>query len=133
MSRAISEQIGNNQSVRFLENENITKFLPDVDLLVADMSSLIAEYVALDRPIITFTMGSKKGRRHVSEIEQDLKAISERVETFDQLIEVLPDVINHPEKRSSERKRLASKWLDNPDGRAAERVAANLRSLLDNR
>ncbi len=53
--------IKNTENVFFINEKDLTKYLLAADIMIGDTSSVIAEFNALDKPVITFRI-EKKGR-----------------------------------------------------------------------
>lgn len=64
MDREIIEQIKNERSaqIRFIDTYDITPFLHVADLLISDTSSVVYEFMALDKPIITYRTQSREDK-----------------------------------------------------------------------
>ena len=111
----------NNPHVHFIETRDILPYLMISDVMVADMSSIIAEFCALDKPLITFKI--YEGKRISPEIISMLEKISFRVDTFEQVVEALKKAVTNPNKHTNQRKKYNKIMFDTLDGRAGERIA----------
>lgn len=111
----------NNPSVHFIETREVLPYLMISDVMVADMSSIIAEFCALDKPLVTFKI--YEGKRISREIVTMLEKISYRVDSFDQVVQALKKAITNPNKHAQQRKKFNKIMFDTLDGRAGERTA----------
>jgi len=105
--------------VHFLPDANALKCLAVADLLVGDYSSIIAEFCALDRPIV-FT--NRKDRFFDAINYQRYAAACGAADSLDQLAAVATAELNSPDKRSGARQDLANAFIWNL-GNAAATVA----------
>jgi len=116
------------EGVHFIEDKDILPYLILADVMIADMSSIIAEFCALDKPIITYRVPDKK--RTSQEIKDMLDNMSIRVNTFDELQNALKESIEKPEQLSAERKKYNKIMFDDLDGKAGERAAKIIKEYL---
>lgn len=116
------------QSVYFIDDPNIVPYLALADLLVGDCSSIIAEFCALNRPIVTFRVG--KARRSLPEISDLLDSISTRIEDVHDLPAAIADGLTHPDRQNEERRKANRIMFDDLDGKAGRRAAAIIRDLV---
>ncbi|UCE06304.1 MAG: CDP-glycerol glycerophosphotransferase family protein, partial [bacterium] len=115
-------------SVFFIEDPNVLPYLVIADVLVGDTSSIIAEFCALDKPIITFKVVETK--RTVPEITRLLKDISIQIENVDQLKDAIEYSLNNPEKKSEERQQARRMIFDKLDGQAGRRAAEIIKEKI---
>ena len=111
-----------NSQVHYIETKDILPYLMISDVMVGDISSIIAEFCALDRPIITFR--TDKGKRFSDEIREMLDQISFRVNTFAELKKALNEAILNPNLHAAARQQYNKVMFDVLDGKAGERAAA---------
>ncbi|NOG44355.1 MAG: hypothetical protein HND50_03950 [Calditrichaeota bacterium] len=116
------------EGVFFIEDKDILPYLVLADVMIADMSSIIAEFCALDKPIITFRVPDKK--RTSQEIKDMLDNMSIRVDTFDQLQIALKESVKNPDQLSAQRKKYNKIMFDDLDGKAGERAANIIKKYL---
>lgn len=117
----VKREIKNNKNIYYIEDKEILTYLMIADLLVGDISSIIAEFSALDKPMITFNI--KEGKRTTPEIIEMLDKMTYRVDTFNQLKAVIPQALaDKGLKHSKERKHFNNIMFGNLDGKANLRV-----------
>lgn len=116
--------------VYFIDAPDVLPYLMLADVMVADNSSIIAEFCALDKPIIT--LETKQTRRSVDEIDLLLKDISIRVQNFAELYPAIEQSIINPKAQSSQRQNANNLMFnDYLDGKSGERVAKIIKELLE--
>ena len=117
----------NTQGIYFIKDKNILPYLKLADVMISDMSSIIAEFCALDKPIITFKITAKPGARISEEIQSMLPEISLQINTFDELNEAIKQSLLLPNKQSAQRKKYNKIMFDELDGKAGYRAASIIR------
>lgn len=128
MRKRYAETISKQKDIYFIEDFDLLPFLAIADVLISDVSSIIAEFCALDKPIITFRV--EQGRRMLPEIVKIIAEISVQVADFNELKTVLPNVLLHPDEKSPQRRRANRIFFDKLDGQAGLRAALLIRQLL---
>ncbi len=113
---------------RYLEHPDVLPYLLLSDVLVGDTSSVIAEFCALDKPIITFRVPTST--RTVPEISRLLADISIQINHTDELEEAIEESLTHPRAKSAERQQAIVDIFGVLDGHAGERAASVIRELL---
>jgi CDP-glycerol glycerophosphotransferase (TagB/SpsB family) len=83
------KKLAETKRVILLKAGNILPYMMLADLMVGDTSSILAEFCALKKPIITFRIGPQK--RLEQEVVDLIGQISLQIENFKQL----PDAIEH--------------------------------------
>lgn len=112
--RALAER-----GVTIVESDDILPWLEAADVLLTDTSSVAAEFLLLDRPIVTF--------RAVSRLDKGINLRSPS-----QLEEAITRCLEHPKELSDARKRHREELHPYTDGRSSMRVAEAIENLLQN-
>ncbi|MBN1948934.1 MAG: CDP-glycerol glycerophosphotransferase family protein [Candidatus Cloacimonetes bacterium] len=120
--------IRNTPDVHFIEDKDILPYLLLADILISDTSSIIAEFCALNKPIITFRI--PEGKRYPSELDQILDAVSIRINSFEELNKVLADITLRGDSKKEIREYYANIMFTELNGRHAEIMAAEIRKFL---
>ncbi|MCK5077176.1 MAG: CDP-glycerol glycerophosphotransferase family protein [Calditrichia bacterium] len=121
VSKENIKKIKENKDVKYIEDREILPFLMISDVMVGDISSIIAEFCALDKPIITYRTGD--GKRTSDEIKNMLEEISFRVNSFEEMKNALNEAVKYPAKHSDKRKKYNKIMFDKLDGKAAQRAS----------
>lgn len=103
--------------------------LPHIDALITDYSSIYFDYLHLDRPIVFYPYDLEEYReKRGLYYEYDEVTPGPTVGDFDELLDVLNDVLSGDDGYATERDRVARQFYDAFDGRSAERLFHALRS-----
>ena len=112
----------------YLIEGNHIPYIYLADIVIGDTSSLLAEACALDKPIITWQTG--KAKRSLDKIDQILRSISLRIETWEELEPAIERLLNQPNLLRSARAVANRLMFDKLDGKAGERAAAEIIKLV---
>lgn len=115
-------------SVYFIEDPDVVPYLMISDVLVGDTSSIIAEFCALDKPIITFR--TPEGRRSIPEIREMIKSISIQIDNFNEIYEAIERYLKNPNEKSAQREHANKIMFTSLDGKAGKRAAREIEKLL---
>lgn len=125
LHHSVSEKYVNHlksiENIHLIDDKNILPYLMISDMLVGDMSSIIAEFCALDKPIITFK--TQTGRRANKEIFELIPKISFQIESFEQLPSAIENARSNPEMHKESRRLYNRVFFDELDGKAGFRAA----------
>lgn len=111
---------------------NIMPYLEAADLLISDASSVIFEFLALDRPIILISNPARHGTAHfdATGIEWRWRDVGEELDDVNDLPCAVERALDDPganaKRRADYRLRLFGEYTD---GRAAERIAEKIGAL----
>lgn len=124
------EKLRSINGINFIEEFDVTPYLMIADFFVGDYSSIIGEFCAFNKPIITFKV--PKSDRTIDEIDELIKSISIQIDSFSQLIPAINYYEENP-KYKSENRITANKILFlRLDGKAGERMAEEIRRYFNN-
>jgi hypothetical protein len=110
--------------VVFVDDPNIAPYLGGADVLVSDVSSVVMEFMALDKPVILFDH-PQMTRYHgynPNDIEHAWRDLGTRVGSFDAAKEALQDVLAHGDNRGPRRRAYAARLFADREGGASARV-----------
>lgn len=115
--------------IYFIEEPDALPCLMLADVMVADNSSIIAEFCALDKPIITFETPQTK--RSPIGIQMLLQNISIRVQRFSELQHAIEECLKNPDIKRKQRRAANTLMFDHYlDGRAGKRAADLILQVL---
>lgn len=112
---------------------NIIPFLKRADLLVSDASSVVFQYLAVDRPVVLLDNPDRfNDPRFESEaVEWRWREFAERVDDPANLVAAVKRGLAEPGSRASERQRRAAELFGTlRDGRAGERIAHRVADVI---
>jgi CDP-glycerol glycerophosphotransferase (TagB/SpsB family) len=117
----------NTPGVNYLDEIDVVKYMLISDVFIGDYNSLIGEFCALDKPIITFrTPESKKTIPHVREI---IASISIQIDEFDEVEQAIERSLANPNELSPQRA-VTNKLIHYKlDGNAGKRAAEVINKL----
>ena len=113
---SIKTDLSNKTQIHYIKDKNILPYLMLSDLLVGDISSIIAEFLALDKPVITFKI--PVGGRISSEIVEMLDEITYRVDTFEEMQDVIENALASEDIHQDKRNFYNNKMFGILDGKA---------------
>ena len=111
---------------------NVIPYLKRADLLVSDASSVIFQFLALDRPIVLITNPERRRSTHFDPngIEWRWRDVGEEVHDVENLPSVVGEALDNPAGRAERRVHYRQKLFgDLTDGRAAERIAQKIAEI----
>jgi hypothetical protein len=142
------------------QDGNINQFLHLADVIISDVSSVLAEAAILDKPVVQLKLPHYPGCFPEAEKRRSgvwvSKSIIEREQQVDRekrpfkipyidedwvmgkvvephhLVEATMDVLNHPDSHSKERRYWAEQSCWKADGRCSERITAMIANYLSN-
>ena len=105
-------------------------FLWITDILISDLSGIIAEFMVLDRPIIYIDPDENLDAWSGADMPKSFRA-GHVVNTFDKLINAISDSISYPERFKDQRQMLCSKLFYKLDGRATDRGVQEIMNFAE--
>ena len=113
----------------FLRESDVTPYLMLSDVFVGDYNSLIGEFCALDKPIITFKVGQGSSRA-LPEVRQMIDDISVQVDNFDQIPRAIERCLRYPDEKRAARQQANRTLFLKLDGKAGQRAAGEIEKML---
>lgn len=126
--KSLMEKLQNTPGAHFLPEADVTPYLMLADVFVGDYNSLIGEFCALDKPIITFKTPASE--RSVAAVRTLIADISEQVDTFDDIPAAIERCLSRPQEKSAARKKANQLLFKALDGNAGRRAAAAITELI---
>lgn len=120
-------QLAKSTKVHFITDMNILPYLMLADVMIADISSIIAEFCALNKPIITFRIAEI--RRFTSEISTMLDEISYRIDSFEELPAAIARAVTNPDELADKRIHYNRVMFDDLDGKASDRAVQLIQTM----
>ncbi|HQO08926.1 MAG TPA: CDP-glycerol glycerophosphotransferase family protein [Clostridiales bacterium] len=109
----------NNDNIQIIDTYDITPYLYIADVMISDTSSVIYEFMALDKPVITYRTAARKD-----------KGID--ILNPEELRPALNKALKNPEDHSERRKKHLFEVNPYLNGKIAERVFSVLESIRNN-
>lgn len=116
------------QADRFVEDPN--PYLWVTDILISDLSGIIADFLTLNRPIIYIDPDDKLDAWDVSDMPKNFRA-GHVAKSPEELFAAIDDSIKYPERFSRERQELTSKLFYSLDGKATDRAVKEILAFAD--
>jgi len=127
ISAAKRRVLAGRPGVYLIERYDLNPYMLLADVMVGDSSSVLGEFCALNKPIVTFRVA--ESRRSLPEIIQLLDRISTRVGSFTELEEALALVCSQGDGKSAARAEANRRLFEYRDGKSAERIATQILQL----
>jgi len=122
------DKIKATKNVTLILEADINKYLYIADFLIGDTSSLIGEYLALQKPIITFDI-SAKGRLTQTIVDM-LNDITYRINDFNEIDKVIQNISENADKNIDKYLSYINKMYDLPLGNGGIKRAEIIREFL---
>jgi len=121
MDKKLIESIRNsdNDRIQMIETYDITPYLHIADVMISDTSSVIYEFMALDKPVVTYRT-LKRTNKGINILQPD------------ELRPALDRCLKDPSELSENRKRHMNEVNPYLDGKTAERVFSALENIVKN-
>lgn len=116
------------KGIYLVDEPDVLPYLLVTDLLIGDTSSIIAEFCALDKPIVTLSLPSAE--RTDPEIVDMMKKISLRVKTISELGDAIEHCLKYPNEKQKHRQEANRVMFDILDGNAGRRAADIIKKEL---
>jgi len=127
-SKKFTQKLLKMENIYYINDVNVLPYLQVADLMVGDTSSIIAEFCALDKPIITFKINDTS--RFLPEIKNLLNKISIQVNDLSTLKDAIQQSLKHPEKKHKNRQQANKLMFDKLDGLAGKRAAELIKERI---
>jgi len=112
----------------FLDRQDITDYLLLCDYFVGDYNSLIGEFCALDKPVITFRVPHSS--RAVDEVRRLIADLSVQVDNFEEIEAAIAKYEKNPQFKKAQRRRANQTFYLALDGQAGKRAAQIIEETL---
>ncbi len=127
VSKEYKDIISSTKGVTLIKDKNLAPWIMSSDICIGDTSSVLAEFSALGKPVITFRV--EQANRLTNEIIELLDSFTYRVDTFEELRAKLRDLRNEdPLKRA--RTQANAVMFNHLDGTAGLRIASAIVKLI---
>ncbi len=116
------------KDVFYIEDSKNYLYLKLADLMITDTSSIIAEFCALDKPIITFSV--KESERLTPHITKLIKEVSFQIDDFSVLKKTIKHALKNPQEKSPQRQKYNKIMFDELDGMHGKKAASKFIEAL---
>ena len=125
---SIGKKIDKIAGVHLIRSYDLLPYLLLADLMVGDTSSILAEFSALKKPIVTFKISI--GKRLDKELSEIISKISRQIEEFDDLKTAIQDLLANRSLLSEEQEKANRRMFRKLDGRHAENSFEVIRDFI---
>ncbi len=131
--RRYRELAARNPSVRFIDDIDASPALLAAHVLVSDVSSVILEFMLMDKPVIVFNNPRMRDYPYYlpNDIEYEVRDACLQVTTMAELHLALVSAFREPGEFSPRRREYANRYSYGSDGKCSLRAAQAVRQLLD--
>jgi hypothetical protein len=131
ISEEFKSKIQSTQGIHFITDSDIAKYLYISDYLIGDTSSVIGEYLALQKPIITFKINTQG--RLTQNIVDMIKDISYQIDTFEEIAPTIKNINNSGDIKKEIYPKYIEKLYDLPLGNGGKQRADIIKEFLKER
>jgi hypothetical protein len=119
--------------IHYVDSSDLTPSLMAADVVISDVSSAFMEAIALDRPVVLVDnpLQTRYFNYDPDDIEYRWRDVGIRAKTADEVLTAVDHCFEHPEEKTELRKRYGNKLVGDIDGRASERAAIAILTLLE--
>ena len=122
------EKLKNIPGAFFLDEFDVTKYLLIADVFVGDYNSLIGEFCALDKPIITFRLPDSA--RSIPAVKELISGISIQIDNFDEVEQAIARCLTNPGEFSVARNKANELLFYRLDGFAGKRASEIIKERI---
>ena len=122
------------------EEFNLSPIMAISDVMVTDESSAMFEFIALDKPMIcyrdvklrlTYRLFKNKLKKRMEPHLIQFKDSFTNAYSYPQLVSMVADAINTPERNSDTRQKMTSLLVGKTDGKVSERIVEHLLGFIN--
>jgi CDP-glycerol glycerophosphotransferase (TagB/SpsB family) len=124
------EKLRNINGAVYLGEIDVTKYLLISDVFVGDYNSMIGEFCALDKPLITFK--TPDSDRSIPAVKELLAGISIQIVNFDEIESAIERCLANPDELSEARGKANELMHYKLDGQAGKRAADIIKTKYHN-
>ena len=129
LASSIREALAGDPRIRFVDpSADATPYMRAASLMITDVSSVMFEFAALDRPLVL--VDNPRQSSYVNfrpdDVEYRMRHVGPRVTTADELVEAVRESLADPQQYGEARRAVTAQMFAATDGRNAERIAAVL-------
>ena len=128
MSKEIVDYVKQTENIYFINDKNVLPYMTISDVLISDTSSIIGEFCAFNKPIITFK--TKTADRFTDEIKQLIQDISFQISSVSELKIHLESFLQNTRIHEDNRKKYNLIMFDLLDGMAGKRMSDIIKKLI---
>lgn len=126
---ALRTALADERHVRVLDVAvDATPYMRCASLMITDVSSVMFEFAALDRPLVLVDnpLQSSYVNYCANDVEYAMRDVGVRVSSVEHLVEAVREELAEPSRLSAVRRRVTSRMFAATDGHNADRIAAVL-------
>jgi hypothetical protein len=126
LASALRTRLAGETCVRFVDPAaDATPYMRCASLMITDVSSVMFEFAALDRPLVLVDNPRQSGYANYrpDDVEYRMRDVGPRVTSADELVAAVREELAHPERFSQARQAMTASMFAASDGRNSERIA----------
>lgn len=131
MPTAYYQKVSAMRNIRLVNAHELPAAMQAADMMISDISSVIAEFCALNKPVITFTVEDNK--RLTTEIAGMIDEISLQIDHISQLESAILTCEKNPELKASERNKWNMRFFDDISESQSQKAASIINEFMANR
>ncbi len=122
-------------NIIYAQETNLVPYMKMADVMVSDVSSASAEFIALDKPVVLFNNPNQSEYEgyNPKDIEYEIREACLQAQTLEEVKEGVSRSLSYPDEFSDLRREWASRLLADMDGTAAARTVEVIRETAAGR
>lgn len=129
MSATYVQKVKQNKDVYFLKQDQLYAGMLLADLMICDTSSVMAEFCALDKPMISFRI--QEGPRLTQVIKNMISEISTQINHIEELDDRISQYMSHPDLKRTDRQRWRQQIYEDTSVSHGKKTADAINSFLN--